>query len=203
MNLKGQPCPTTPPGLTCHSALHRRLAVTAGWTPGRCGTCARCAAGTTARAGRRTAPSRLEGPEVGPPRGQRARLPPASKKTRQPRARVPAAWMVGPRARSVLGPLSGSRPPQEAQAGDEVAHHSRLLSASVTQEEHRHGKPAVGCSLLSRWRHLSTGDAMLGTILDFDLFMQEVRSLAKSVEELSPSSLGRSRFLPLTVTSAA
>ena len=108
VDLKGQPCPTMPPaspaaaGLTCRSPLHRRSAVTAGWTPGRCGTCARCAAGTTAHAGHRTAPSRLEGPEVGPPRAQRVQLPPASKKTHQPRAWVPAAGMVGPRADSVL-----------------------------------------------------------------------------------------------------
>lgn len=71
-------------GLTCHSPLHRHLAAMAGWTPGRCQTCARCVVGTTARAACRTALSRLEEPEVG------ARLPPPQ----PPRSlRSPEPWL--------------------------------------------------------------------------------------------------------------
>ena len=59
-----------------------------------------------------------------------------------------------------LGPLSGSRPPQEAQADGEVAHHSPLLSAPVVQEEACGGL----FSPLPR-RHLSTGMLCLGQSL--------------------------------------
>ena len=84
------------PGLTCLSPLLRRLAVTAGWPPGRCEMCARCVAGTTARAVRRTALSRPEEPEVGASLGVKGRAPPSLQETPQPRAWVPAASVAGP-----------------------------------------------------------------------------------------------------------
>ena len=63
----------------------------AGWTPGRCGTCARCAAGTTARASHRAAPSRPEGPEVGPPWGEGpgSPQPPGKRASPEPRCPLP------------------------------------------------------------------------------------------------------------------
>lgn len=56
--------PWRAPGSHRRMPLCRRSAVTAGWTPSRCQTRARCAEGTTARAARRTALSQAEEPEV-------------------------------------------------------------------------------------------------------------------------------------------
>ena len=93
-------------GVTCHCSLHRHSAVTAGWTPSRCETRARCVEGTTARAAPATALSRPEGPEVGASLGVDGRAPASLQET-------PAAQSLGSEPRTLLAGLGLCPPPRQ------------------------------------------------------------------------------------------
>lgn len=105
------PSSDTCTGLTCHSPLHRRSAVMAGWTPSRCETCARCVEGTTARAADRVAPSRPGEPEVGASLGVEGQAPSAFKALGSPEPCCGLPRPARPCARLAPGPRSGPQPP--------------------------------------------------------------------------------------------